>query len=523
MLNIFGKLGGRVMTKTIAIILAFICYLGMMIIVGLHTMRKTKAADDYFLGGRGLSGPVAALSAQASDMSGWLLMGLPGSMYALGTGQAWIAIGLLIGTIINWLIIAKPLRAYTIVAGNSLTLPEFLTNRYHDNKNILKTISAVVIVIFFLVYTASALAAGGTLFETVLGWDYHVALLVGAIVILTYTLMGGFLAVCTTDFIQGSLMLIGLLIVPILAFFFIDGNFMDVLSSTGVNSEHYLSLMYNGDHPITAVEIISNLAWGLGYCGMPHILIRFFAIKSGDEVKKSARIAIIWDIIASVMALIVAIVGRAFLAPVILGETEGASGSESVFIEMIQKIFMDYLPLAFVGGIFLCGILAAIMSTADSQLLMCSSSISQDIYKGLIKKDAKDEHVLNLGRIATFAIAIIAIVIAWDPESSVMALVSDAWAGLGASFGPLIVMSLFWKRTNLPGAIAGLVSGAATVIVWDYLPIVGGSTIASATGLYSLFVGFIVSLLCIIIVSLLTKAPDESILKEFEDYKKYTD
>ena len=263
MLNIFGKLGGRVMTKTIAIILAFICYLGMMIIVGLHTMRKTKAADDYFLGGRGLSGPVAALSAQASDMSGWLLMGLPGSMYALGTGQAWIAIGLLIGTIINWLIIAKPLRAYTIVAGNSLTLPEFLTNRYHDNKNILKTVSAVVIVIFFLVYTASALAAGGTLFETVLGWDYHVALLVGAIVILTYTLMGGFLAVCTTDFIQGSLMLMGLLIVPILAFFFIDGNFMDVLSSTGVNSEHYLSLMYNGDHPITAVEIISNLAWGL--------------------------------------------------------------------------------------------------------------------------------------------------------------------------------------------------------------------------------------------------------------------
>ena len=209
------------MTKTVAIILAFICYLGMMVIVGLRTMRKTKASDDYFLGGRALSGPVAALSAQASDMSGWLLMGLPGSMYALGTGQAWIAIGLLIGTIINWLVIAKPLRAYTIVAGNSLTLPEFLTNRYHDKKNILKTVSAIVIVIFFLVYTASALAAGGKLFNTVLGWDYHVALLVGAIVILTYTLMGGFLAVCTTDFIQGSLMLIGLLVVPILAFFFI--------------------------------------------------------------------------------------------------------------------------------------------------------------------------------------------------------------------------------------------------------------------------------------------------------------
>ena len=281
--------------------------------------------------------------------------------------------------------------------------------------------------------------------------------------------------------------------------------------------------MYNGDHPITAVEIISNLAWGLGYCGMPHILIRFFAIKSGDEVKKSACIAIIWDILASVMALIVAIVGRAFLAPVVLGETAGSSSSESVFIEMIQKIFMDYLPLAFVGGIFLCGILAAIMSTADSQLLMCSSSISQDIYKGLIKKDAKDETVLNLGRLATFAIAIVAIVIAWNPDSSVTTLVSDAWAGLGASFGPLIVMSLFWKRTNLPGAIAGLVSGATTVIVWDYLPIVGGSTIAVATGLYSLFVGFIISLASIVIVSLLTKAPEESVIKEFEEYKKYTD
>ena len=509
------------MLKTIAIVLAFVSYLGVMISVGLHTMKKTKASDDYFLGGRKLSGPIAALSAQASDMSGWLLMGLPGSMYALGTGQTWIAIGLLIGTIINWLVIAKPLRAYTIVANNSLTLPEFFSNRYHDKKNILKTISSVVIVIFFLVYTASALAAGGKLFNTVLGWDYHISLVVGAVVILSYTLMGGFLAVCTTDFIQGSLMLIGLLVVPILAYFFIDGDFMTILASTGVDSEHYLSLMYNGDHRITAVELISNLAWGLGYCGMPHIIIRFFAIRSEKEVKKSASIAIAWDVIASGMVLVVALVGRAFLAPVILGETEGAASSESVFIEMIQKIFMDYLPLAFVGGIFLCGILAAIMSTADSQLLMCSSSVSQDIYKGLVKKDADDKSVLRLGRVVTAVVALLAIAIAWNPDSSVMKLVSDAWAGLGAAFGPLVVMSLFWKRTNLYGAVAGIVSGAAMVIVWDYLPLIHGETIGAVTGLYSLAVGFIVSLLCIMVTSLITKAPEAEITEEFERYKNY--
>lgn len=507
-------------SSTIAIILAFVFYLAVMVCVGLYTGKKTKGSADYFLGGRQLSGPVAALSAQASDMSGWLLMGLPGSMYALGTGQAWIAIGLLIGTIINWLVIAKPLRRYTIVANNSLTLPEYLTNRFHDEKNILKGISSVVIMIFFLVYTASALAAGGKLFNSVLGWDYHVALLVGAIVILTYTLLGGFLAVCTTDFIQGMLMLIGLVAVPLIAYFMIDGDFSTVLASTGVDSAHYMSLMYNGDHPITAVEIISNLAWGLGYCGMPHIIIRFFAIRSESEVKKSAGIAIAWDIIASLMALIVALVGRAFLAPVILG-SEGAPSTESVFIEMIKKVFIDNLPLAFIGGLFLCGILAAIMSTADSQLLMCSSSMSQDIYHGLIKKDADDKTILNLGRITTIVIAAVAIIIAWNPGSSVMNLVSDAWAGLGAAFGPLVVMSLFWKRTNLPGAIAGIVSGAVTVIVWDYLPLMNGSTIGSVTGLYSLFTGFIVSLVCIFVVSIATKEPDASVYAEFEAYKNY--
>lgn len=515
-------LGGIYMSgSTIAILIAFAAYLVLMIAIGIMSMKKTRGADDYFLGGRGLSGPVAALSAQASDMSGWLLMGLPGSVYALGTGQAWIAVGLGLGTIANWLIIARPLRSYTIVANNSMTLPEFFGNRYHDEKKILLGISSVIIVIFFLVYTASALASGGKLFNSVFGIDYHIALLIGACVILVYTFLGGFLAVCTTDFVQGSMMLVALLIVPILAWGYVSGDFSNILEQTGVNASSFLSPMHNGDHPITAIEIISNLAWGLGYCGMPHILVRFMAIKNEKELKKSSAIAIVWVVLSLGLAVIIGVVGRAFMYPTILGETAGAASAESVFIEMIKKVFIENLPLAFIGGLFLCGVLAAIMSTADSQLLVCSSSVSADIYKDIMNPDASDEKVLKIGRITTCAVAILAIFIAWNPDSSVMALVSDAWAGLGSAFGPLVVMSLFWKRTNLQGAIAGLVSGAATVIIWDYLPLVGGQTIYAATGLYSLVVGFIISLACIVIVSLATKAPEQAILDEFEEYKSY--
>lgn len=509
-------------SSTVAILIAFACYLLLMIVIGVLCMRKTDSASDYFLGGRGLTGPIAALSAQASDMSGWLLMGLPGSVYALGTGQAWIAIGLGLGTVINWLVIAKPLRAYTIVANNSLTLPEFFGNRYQDKKKILLGVSSVIICIFFLVYTASALASGGKLFNAVFGIDYHVAMIIGAVVILLYTFMGGFLAVCTTDFVQGMLMLIGLLVVPIIAWGFVGGDFANLLAQSGVNSEHYMSLFYNGDHPITVTEILSNLAWGLGYCGMPHILIRFMAIKNEKELKKSSVIAIVWVVISLTFAVVIGIVGRAFLFPKILG-AEGAASTESVFIEMITKVFTEYLPLPFIGGIFICGILAAIMSTADSQLLVCSSAVSTDIYKDILKPDADDKKVLQVGRITTLVVAVIAAFIAWDPNSSIMGLVSDAWAGLGAAFGPLVVMSLFWKRTNLPGAVAGLVSGAATVLVWDYLPLVGGQTLSAATGLYSLLVGFIISLACIVIVSLATKAPSDAILDQFAAYKNYKD
>ena len=408
------------------------------------------------------------------------------------------------------------------MANNSLTLPEFFGNRYQDKKKILLGVSSVIICIFFLVYTASALASGGKLFNAVFGIDYHVAMIIGAVVILLYTFMGGFLAVCTTDFVQGMLMLIGLLVVPIIAWGFVGGDFANLLAQSGVNSEHYMSLFYNGDHPITVTEILSNLAWGLGYCGMPHILIRFMAIKNEKELKKSSVIAIVWVVISLTFAVVIGIVGRAFLFPKILG-AEGAASTESVFIEMITKVFTEYLPLPFIGGIFICGILAAIMSTADSQLLVCSSAVSTDIYKDILKPDADDKKVLQVGRITTLVVAVIAAFIAWDPNSSIMGLVSDAWAGLGAAFGPLVVMSLFWKRTNLPGAVAGLVSGAATVLVWDYLPLVGGQTLSAATGLYSLLVGFIISLACIVIVSLATKAPSDAILDQFAAYKNYKD
>lgn len=505
-------------TDSIIVLSAFVAYLLLMIVIGIFSMKKTNSTEDYFLGGRGLNGWVAALSAQASDMSGWLLMGLPGSIYAMGTGQAWIAIGLFLGTVANWIFISRRLRRYTIVANNSLTLPEFLENRYHDKKKVLLSISSIVIVIFFLVYTASALASGGKLFNTVFGVDYHLALAIGAAVILIYTFMGGFLAVCTTDFIQGTLMLIGLLVVPIAAYGFVSSDFVQNIESTGViNYNHYMSLFYNGatDQPYTFVDILSQLAWGLGYCGMPHILVRFMAVRSEKELKKSSVIAIVWVFLSLVAACVIGVVGRAFLAPMILG-TEGTASVESVFIEMINKVFNHHLALPFIGGIFLCGILAAIMSTADSQLLVCASSVSKDIYKNVVKPDASDKTVLKVSRITVVVVALLAFLIAWDPNSSIMKLVSDAWAGLGSAFGPIVVCSLFWKRTNFAGAVAGIISGGLTVIVWDYLPLVNGSTIYDATGIYSLLVGFIISLVCIVVFSLATKAPSEEIVAEFE-------
>ncbi len=505
-------------SNTIWFLVAFAAYLLMMVTIGAFYMKRNKDADDYFLGGRGLGGWVAALSAQASDMSGWLLMGLPGSVYALGTGQAWIAVGLFIGTVLNWYIISARLRRYTIRANNSVTFPEYLENRFHDKKKVLLLVSSIVIVVFFLVYTASALAAGGKLFASVFGVDYTLALTIGAAVILAYTFMGGFMAVCTTDFIQGTLMLVALLVVPLLAYFIMGPENMTAsLAASNVPGgvDGYLNLFSNGESAYGPIEIISQLAWGLGYCGMPHILTRFMAIKSEKELKKSRVIATVWVAISLGMAVIIGVVGRAYLFPTVLGE--GAVSTENVFIEMITQLFTKDLSLAFIGGIFLCGILAAIMSTADSQLLITASSASKDIYQGVINPKADSKRVLAISRVTVIVVAILAYLIALDPNSSIMGLVSNAWAGLGSAFGPTIVLSLFWKRANMPGAVAGIISGGLTVIIWDYIPLVGGQTLGAATGVYSLVVGFAISLALILIVSLCTKEPDAEIIREFED------
>ena len=500
------------MTTTVSILIAFGVYLLGMIGIGIWSMRQTKGADDFFLGGRGLSAPVAAMSAQASDMSGWLLMGLPGSVYALGTGQAWIAVGLGLGTIANWLIIARPLRAYTIVAGNSMTLPEFFGNRYHDEKKILLGISSVIIVIFFLVYTASALASGGKLFNTVFGLDYHIALFLGAAVILIYTFMGGFLAVCSTDFFQGLLMLIAILAVPVLAWGFVGGDFHNMLANTGVNPDNYLSFTYNGDHPITAVEIISNMAWGLGYCGMPHILIRFMAIRSEKELKKSSAIAIVWVVLSLGFTIAIGLLGRAFLYPEILGVTEGAPSAESVFIEMIQKVFIEKIPIPLIAGLFICGILAAVMSTADSQLLAASSAVSSDLLGNILKKKADKKESMVADRVTLLLIAVVAVIIARNPDSSVFNIVSFAWAGFGAVFGPVVLFALFWKRTNWQGALAGMISGGVMVFVWKFLI----RPMGGALGIYELLPAFLLGLAVNVIVSLLTPAPSREVQDEFD-------
>lgn len=503
------------------VIVAFIVYLLGMIIIGAFFAKGNNSASDYFLGGRKLGGFVAALSAQASDMSGWLLMGLPGAIYLVGVGgDGWTAIGLFLGTTLNWVLISTRLRRYTIRANDAVTLPTYFENRFHDKKRILMLISSITIVVFFLVYCASALAAGGQLFESVFGVDYKIALTIGALVILIYTFMGGFMAVCTTDFIQGTLMLVAILAIPILALGLMNKEGLTIaagLAAEGnnVNSANFLNLMMYQDKPNGFINMISGLGWGLGYFGMPHILVRFMAVKNEKELRKSKWVAITWVALSLFFACFIGVIGRAYLQSALV-----ESGSEKIFIELIKKVFIDEINIPFIAGLFLCGILAAIMSTADSQLLVSASSMAEDIYKGVIDKKASDKKVLMVSRITVFAVAIIAYIIALNPQNTIMGLVSNAWAGLGAAFGPIVLLSLFWKRTNLQGAVAGIASGALTVILWDYIPLINGSTLKGVTGLYSLVVGFAVSILMIVIVSLVTPKPGEEILKEFEDVRR---
>lgn len=515
-------------TNNIIVLCAFIAYMIIMIVIGFVCSKGNKNNEDYFLGGRNLGSWTAAMSAQASDMSGWLLMGLPGAVYLAGTGEAWIAVGLLIGTILNWYIVSARLRKYTIVAGNSLTIPSFFKNRYRDHKNIIKIVSASIIAVFFTVYTASAFSSGAKLFATLFSDSasgdenynrvYVIGLIVAAVVILVYTFMGGFKAVCTTDLIQGLMMIVAILTVPVLAYAILtfDTSFSSALAAKGVEQPaQFLNFFVNGDGtPVSAVSIISNLAWGLGYFGMPHILVRFMAVKSNEEIKKSRKIAVVWVIISLTASCLIGLIARGYLT----AQLDDAT-SESVFIRTIQQLFSGNGVLIFIGGIFLCGILAAIMSTADSQLLVTASAVSEDLYKGAVKKNASEKSSLLVGKIAVAVVAVIAFFIALNPKSSIMGLVSDAWAGFGSAFGPVVLLALFWKRSTLSGAISGMATGALTVIIWDYIPLVNGQTLYAATSLYSLVVGFGLALIVNVIVSLLSKKPSKEIMDEFDSIK----
>jgi len=502
------------MSTTALILLVFIIYFGVIISLAIR-FRKSQNLTDYYLGGRSLNTWVGALSAQTSDMSGWLLMGLPGAIYAAGTGRAWIAVGLIIGTVLNWVFVAKRLRRYTIIANNSVTLPEYLQNRFHDNSHVLKITAAVFFAIFFTVYAASGFVAGGTLLPRIFDIGYQGAVIILASFVVLYTLIGGLKAISWTDSIQGMMMLLAVLILP-----------MIVISTMGgwsaVSREipaGFFNMMSDGaGGTIAARSIISDMAWGLGYFGMPHILIKLIAIRKEKYVSRSAVIAIVWVLLALGSAVTVGLVGRAFLP--------GIDNPETVFIQMVRTIFIDHGSLwaVLLGGLFLCGIFAAIKSTADSQLLVGSSAVA-DIYR-VANKKVTDKHLVWFSRFAVLIVAIIAVWIALDaydpaiggPDRStgVMVLVAMAWAGFGAAFGPLVLLSLFWKRTNRQGAIAGIIVGGLTVIIWQYIPLVNGATLGAATRLYSLVPGFFLSLLAIIGVSMATKPPSREIEEEFE-------
>ena len=498
-------------------VLAFVIYLGFMIMIGVMYAKKNNSSSDFFLGGRKVGPWMTALSAEASDMSGWLLMGLPGLAYLGGMKEAfWTALGLVIGTYLNWLIVAKPLRKCTIAFGDSITIPEFLTNRFKDKSKVLSTVSVIFIILFFTIYTASGFVACAKLFNSVFGLPYHVGLVLGTIVILLYTVLGGYLAVCATDFIQGTLMFVACIVAAAVMVVVLGGpgNAMEnvaAFSQRAISGEfgEAMKEKFLANQNFGIVPIISALAWGLGYFGMPHILVRFMGIRSNKEVALSRRIATVWVVIAFIGTLIVGSLGTVYLPEIL-----SPSAAETVFSATIQKMFP-----AFIGGIFLCAILAAAMSTADSQLLVASSAFSQDIFKGLIKKDATTKEVLSISRIAVFIIAAVAFVLSLDENSSIFGLVSYAWAGFGATFGPLVLLALFWKGATAKGAIAGLIGGGVTVVAWHNIP----ATVAPIFGVYEILPAFIVCLVLAVVVSLLDKNKDPEMIAEFEKFKAMED
>ena len=494
-------------SQMIAKIAAFVIYLGIMIFVGLKNASKNNSSADFFLGGRKVGPWVTALSAEASDSSAWLLMGLPGLCYLGGIQESiWTAVGLIVGTYLSWLFVAKPLRKCSITFGDSITIPEFLSNRFKDKSHLLSIVSVIFIVLFFTIYTASGFVACAKLFNSVFGLNYHAGLAIGLVVILCYTITGGYTAVCTTDFLQGSLIFIAFIISTLIAVFSIGG-----IGDTANVFKNFQELAGTELKAFDGMGIASALAWGLGYFGMPHIIVRFMGIRSNSEVGKARRIGIIWMVISYIGAILIGTLGTVYLKK--FGITLDSVSAETVFSETMKNMYPS-----FIAGIFLCAILAASMSTADSQLLAASSAVSQDIFKGLIKKDAEEKEVMIISRFTVFLIALIALLLSLNPNSSIFKLVSFAWSGFGGTFGPLILLSLYWKRTTAPGAIAGLICGGITDVVWHYIP----ASVAKIFGLYEILPAFIVCLVVTVIVSLLTK-PNAEVIAKFEEYKKMED
>lgn len=500
-------------TSNICILIAIVAYLAVVIIVGIICSKKNESVDDFYLGGRKLGPFVTAMSAEASDMSGWLLMGLPGLVYLCGIAEAsWTAIGLAVGTYINWLVLAKRLRNYSSKI-NAITVPDFFAKRFKDNTNILIAVAAVLIIIFFIPYTASGFSTCGKLFGSLFGIDYHIAMVISAVVIVAYTSLGGFLAASTTDFIQSIIMSIALVVVLVFGIHVAGG--WNAVTDNAKSITDYLSLIATTDGagasvPFGGMKIVSTLAWGLGYFGMPHILLRFMAIEDPKKIKISRRVASVWVFIAMGVAIVIGMVGLAMSR---VEPSMVLADSETVIVAISSLLSKYGIVFALLAGIILAGILASTMSTADSQLLAAASAISQDIMVGTFKFKITDKVKMIAARATVIAIAVLGVVFAWDPNSSVFGIVSFAWAGFGASFGPLMLFSLFWKRTNKWGAIAGMLSGGVTVIAWHYAE--GG-----LFSLYELLPAFLVSSLCIVVVSLLTKAPEKEIAEEYEAVKK---
>lgn len=503
-------------TAQICIMIVMVVYLAAMVIIGALYSKRTNNVGEFYLGGRKLGPIVTAMSAEASDMSSWLLMGLPGVAYVTGICDAgWTAIGLGVGTYFNWLIVAKRLRNYSANIG-AITIPDFFSSRYKEKKNILMAIAAIIIVIFFVPYTASGFAACGKLFGTLFGVDYHIAMIVSAIIIVGYTSLGGFNAASTTDLIQSIVMTIALVIV--LVFGITQAGGWDAVMANAQSLKGYLSMFdlhdvaTGGSNSYGPLKILSTMAWGLGYFGMPHILLRFMAIENPDKIKLSRRVATIWVVISMSIGILIGVIGLGMVANNALAPLED---SETIVIQIANLLSQNGIGLALVAGVIISGILACTMSTSDSQLLAASSSVSENILGGLFKLNLSEKTKMIVARAVLIIIAVIGVVIAWDSNSSVFGIVSFAWAGFGAAFGPVMLLALFWKRSNKYGAIAGMIAGGAMVFIWKY--VIAG--LAEALNVYELLPAFIAGLAVNVIVSLVTPKPEQEILDEFDTAK----